>query len=163
MAAALSTGAATPNCSRAAASTARLPSTASPTQSSCNTTSSSARRWRDCERADRGDYPWARLPKAGASGERGIVMIDARGRLRNIALLFAAVWKLIRGEDQRARKVRWMIGLLRPYRGKVVLMFVALLVATGAGLAPPYLAKQAVDNGIITGDVSALDWIVAAF
>jgi ATP-binding cassette subfamily B protein len=85
------------------------------------------------------------------------------GRLRSIVLLFAAVWKLIRGQDQRARKVRWMIGLLRPYRGKVALMFVALLVATGAGLAPPYLAGQAVDNGIETGDVSALDWIVAAF
>lgn len=56
-----------------------------------------------------------------------------------------------------------MLGLLRPYRRKVALMFVALLIATGAGLAPPYLAKQAVDNGIITGDVSALDWIVAAF
>jgi ATP-binding cassette subfamily B protein len=86
-----------------------------------------------------------------------------RSRFRNIALLFVAVWRLIRGEDQRARKVRWMIGLLRPYRGKVALMFVALLIATGAGLAPPYLAGQAVDNGIVTGDVSALDWIVAAF
>jgi ABC-type multidrug transport system fused ATPase/permease subunit len=85
------------------------------------------------------------------------------GRLRSIVLLFAAVWKLLRGEDQRARKVRWMLGLLRPYRGKVALMFAALLVATGAGLAPPYLAGQAVDNGIVTGDVSALDWIVAAF
>jgi len=84
-------------------------------------------------------------------------------RWRNIALLFAAVWKLLRGQDQRARKVRWMLGLLRPYRGKVALMFVALLVATGAGLAPPYLAGQAVDNGIVTGDVSALDWIVGAF
>jgi ATP-binding cassette subfamily B protein len=90
-------------------------------------------------------------------------MSAERGRLRNIVLLFAAIWKLIRGEDQRARKVRWMIGLLRPYRGKVALMFVALLVATGAGLAPPYLAGQAVDNGIITGDVSALDLIVVAF
>jgi ABC-type multidrug transport system fused ATPase/permease subunit len=85
------------------------------------------------------------------------------GRLRSILLLFAAVWKLIRGQDQRARKVRWMIGLLRPYRGKVALMFAALLVATGAGLAPPYLAGQAVDNGIITGDVAALDLIVVAF
>ncbi|HEV7399067.1 MAG TPA: ABC transporter ATP-binding protein [Solirubrobacterales bacterium] len=84
-------------------------------------------------------------------------------RLRNILLLFGAVWKLMRGEDQRARKVRWMIGLLRPYRGKVVLMFVALLIATGAGLAPPYLAGLAVDNGIKTGDVSALDLIVVAF
>ncbi len=90
-------------------------------------------------------------------------MTEGRSRFRNIVLLFVAVWRLIRGEDQRARKVRWMIGLLRPYRGKVALMFVALLVATGAGLAPPYLAGQAVDNGIITGDVSALDLIVAAF
>ncbi len=84
-------------------------------------------------------------------------------RVQNIWLLFRDVWRLIRGQDQRARKVRWMLGLLRPYRGKVALMFVALLVATGAGLAPPYLAGQAVDNGIVTGDVSALDWIVAAF
>jgi ABC-type multidrug transport system fused ATPase/permease subunit len=90
-------------------------------------------------------------------------MSDERSRFRDIVLLFAGVWKLIRGQDQRARKVRWMIGLLRPYRGRVALMFVALLIATGAGLAPPYLAKQAVDNGIITGDISALDWIVAAF
>ena len=56
-----------------------------------------------------------------------------------------------------------MIGLLRPYRGKVALMFVALLVATGAGLAPPYLAGQAIDSGILAGDVGALDLIVAAF
>ncbi len=84
-------------------------------------------------------------------------------RWRNIALLFAALWRLLRGQDQRGRKVRWMIGLLRPYRGKVALMFVALLVATGAALAPPYLAGKAVDSGIVTGDVAALDWIVAAF
>jgi ATP-binding cassette subfamily B protein len=81
----------------------------------------------------------------------------------DIGRLFSSLWQLIRGQDQRGRKVRWMIGLLRPYRGKVALMFVALLVATGAGLAPPYLAGQAVDNGIITGDVSALDLIVVAF
>ncbi len=85
------------------------------------------------------------------------------GRWGSIALLLVAVWKLIRGQDQRARKVRWMIGLLRPYRGKVALMFVALLIATGAGLAPPYLAGQAVDKGIHTGDVAALDLIVVAF
>jgi ATP-binding cassette subfamily B protein len=93
-------------------------------------------------------------------------MTNEPGRLRSILLLFAAVWKLIRGQDQRARKVRWMVGLLRPYRGKVVLMFVALLIATGAGLVPPYLAGQAVDSvnsGTVTGEVGALDWIVAAF
>jgi ATP-binding cassette subfamily B protein len=84
-------------------------------------------------------------------------------RLQNIGLLFASLWRLVRGDDQRGRKVRWMIGLLRPYRRRVALMFVALLVATGAGLAPPYLAGQAVDKGIVTGDVSALDLIVVAF
>jgi ATP-binding cassette subfamily B protein len=83
--------------------------------------------------------------------------------LRRVYLLFAAVWRLLRGQDQRGRKVRWMVGLLRPYRGKVALMFVGLLIATGAGLAPPYLAGLAVDEGIIAGDVSALDMIVVAF
>jgi ATP-binding cassette subfamily B protein len=84
-------------------------------------------------------------------------------RLANIALLFRALWRLLRGQDQRGRKVRWMIGLLRPYRGRMALMFVALLVETAAGLAPPYLAGRAIDAGIITGDVSALDLTVVAF
>jgi ABC-type multidrug transport system fused ATPase/permease subunit len=97
------------------------------------------------------------------SRQRGTVTTPEGSRLRNVALLLGALWRLLRGQDQRARKVRWMIGLLRPYRGRVALMLVALLIATGAGLAPPYLAGQAVDNGIVTGDVSALDWIVAAF
>jgi ABC-type multidrug transport system fused ATPase/permease subunit len=81
----------------------------------------------------------------------------------NMLQLFAALWRLVRGEDQRGRKVRWMIGLLRPYRGRIALMFGALLVETGAGLAPPYLAGQAIDAGIETGDVGALNLIVAAF
>ncbi len=83
--------------------------------------------------------------------------------MRDVFLLVKSVLRLLRGQDQRGRKVRWMIGLLRPYRGRVALMFVALLVATGAGLAPPYLAGRAIDTGILTGDTSALDLIVAAF
>ena len=84
-------------------------------------------------------------------------------RLRNIFLLFGALWQLVRGQDQRARKVRWMVGLLRPYRGRMALMFLALLIETGAGLAPPYLAGRAIDAGIKTGDLSALDLTVVAF
>jgi ATP-binding cassette, subfamily B, bacterial len=83
--------------------------------------------------------------------------------VRDVALLIRSVWRLLRGEDQRGRKVRWMIGLLRPYRGRVAVMFAALLVATAAGLAPPYLAGRAIDSGIQTGDASALDLIVVAF
>jgi ATP-binding cassette, subfamily B, bacterial len=75
----------------------------------------------------------------------------------------ARVWGIVRGQDQRGRKVRWMIGLLRPYRGRMGLMFAALLIETGAGLAPPYLAGRAIDAGIKTGDLSALDLTVAAF
>jgi ABC-type multidrug transport system fused ATPase/permease subunit len=88
---------------------------------------------------------------------------EERNALKRVYLLFAALWQLVRGQDQRGRKVRWMIGLLRPYRAKVALMFAALLVATGAGLAPPYLAGLAVDDGIVAGDLSALDMIVVAF
>jgi ATP-binding cassette, subfamily B, bacterial len=85
------------------------------------------------------------------------------GRIGNIGRLFADLWRLIRGEDQRARKVRWMLGLLRPYRRRVILMFTALLLETGAALAPPYLLGKAIDSGIRAGDVAALDWIVGAF
>ncbi len=56
-----------------------------------------------------------------------------------------------------------MLGLLRPYRGRVALAVVAILAATGAGLAPPYLAGQAIDAGIATGDAGALTLIVIAF
>ena len=41
-----------------------------------------------------------------------------------------------------------MLGLLRPYRSRVVLMMIALVIATAAALAPPYLAGRAIDKGI---------------
>jgi ABC-type multidrug transport system fused ATPase/permease subunit len=61
------------------------------------------------------------------------------------------------------RRARFTLALLRPYRGRVALTVVAILAATGAGLAPPYLAGRAIDSGIVTGDTAALEWIVAAF
>jgi ABC-type multidrug transport system fused ATPase/permease subunit len=73
------------------------------------------------------------------------------------------IWRLVRGEDQRGRKLRWMAGLLRPYRRRVALTMIAILAATGAALAPPYLAGQAVDAGIVAEDTGALTMIVAAF
>jgi ABC-type multidrug transport system fused ATPase/permease subunit len=78
-------------------------------------------------------------------------------------LLAKELCRLVRGEDDRGRKVRWLLGLLRPYRGRMAMMFVALLVATGAGLAPPYLVGKAIDSGIEAGDLGALRLIVAAF
>ena len=81
----------------------------------------------------------------------------------NVGRLFADLWRLVRGQDQRGRKVRWMIRLLRPYRTRLILMFTALLLETAVALAPPYLLGKAIDSGIRAGDVAALDWIVAAF
>ncbi|HEX5593846.1 MAG TPA: ABC transporter ATP-binding protein [Solirubrobacterales bacterium] len=84
-------------------------------------------------------------------------------KFANVGRLFADLWRLVRGEDQRGRKVRWMLGLLRPYRRRLILMFTALLLETAAALAPPYLLGKAIDSGIRAGDVAALDRIVAAF
>ena len=85
------------------------------------------------------------------------------GRLAGTLLMLRDVWRLLRGEDERARKVRWLIGLLRPYRLQVILMSIALLIATAAALAPPYLAGRAIDDGIQAGDESALTVIVIVF
>jgi ABC-type multidrug transport system fused ATPase/permease subunit len=75
----------------------------------------------------------------------------------------ARAWRVVRGEDERARKLRGLLELLRPYRGRVVLTVVAMLVATAAALVPPYLAGRAIDDGIREGDVGALNVIVALF
>ncbi|HZA58646.1 MAG TPA: ABC transporter ATP-binding protein [Solirubrobacterales bacterium] len=85
-------------------------------------------------------------------------------RLRAVMLLFASLWRLVRGEDQRGRKVRWLLTLLRPYRKQVWLMVVGLLLATGAALAPPALAGLATTE-IASEDPSSsqLAMIVAAF
>jgi ABC-type multidrug transport system fused ATPase/permease subunit len=63
----------------------------------------------------------------------------------------------------RGRKLRGLLDLLRPYRGRLALMFVALLFATAASLAPAPLAQKAIDDGIIPGDLAVLDLVVVAF
>jgi len=59
-------------------------------------------------------------------------------RLRGVILLLGSLWRLIRGEDQRGRKVRWLLNLLRPYRKQLVLMFGALMAAAERRLGPYY-------------------------
>ena len=63
----------------------------------------------------------------------------------------------------RGRKLRGLVSLLAPYRGRVILMFVALVAATAATLAPAPLAKYAIDDGIRQGDVGTLNLVVLAF
>jgi len=75
----------------------------------------------------------------------------------------ASLWRLVRGEERRTRKLRGLIELLAPYRGRVALMFLALLLATVAALAPPYLVGRAVDEGIRGGDLGRLNVLAAVF
>lgn len=76
---------------------------------------------------------------------------------------FIATWRRLRGEKTRARRLRELIALLSPYRWRVVLMFVSMAVAIGAGLAPPYLAKVAIDSGIVAGDFHTLEIVVVLY
>jgi ATP-binding cassette subfamily B protein len=69
----------------------------------------------------------------------------------------------LRATGGRGRKLRGLAQLLKPYRWRVVLMFLSLLVATGAALAPAPLAKLAIDDGIRKSDAGVLDLVVAAF
>jgi len=68
-----------------------------------------------------------------------------------------------RSTGGRKRKLQGLVVLLKPYRTRVVLMFVALLAATAASLAPAPLAKIAIDSGIKNGDVGTLNLVVVAF
>ena len=89
---------------------------------------------------------------------------ETRAPFGDAWLLAKSVWRTVRGDDDRGRKVRWLFGLLRPYRVRVFWMMVALVIATAAALAPPYLAGLAIDKGITPpGDLDALTLIVVAF
>jgi ABC-type multidrug transport system fused ATPase/permease subunit len=61
------------------------------------------------------------------------------------------------------RRLATLVRLTKPYRGRTILSIFSLLLATATALAPPYLSKYAVDDGIKNQNLDALWWIVAAF
>ena len=63
----------------------------------------------------------------------------------------------------RARNLRGLFELLRPYRMRTAAALVALILGTAAALAPPLLAKLAIDKGIEKHDVQTLELVVLAF
>jgi ABC-type multidrug transport system fused ATPase/permease subunit len=65
--------------------------------------------------------------------------------------------------ESRGRNLRGLLQLLRPYRLRVAGMLVALVLGTAAGLAPPLLAKKAIDEGIERHDIHTLVLVVVAF
>ena len=62
-----------------------------------------------------------------------------------------------------ARRVSTLARLTAPYKSRTALALGSLLAATAVGLAPPYLAKLALDEGIASQNFSTLAWIVALF
>ncbi len=66
-------------------------------------------------------------------------------------------------KESRGRNLRGLLQLLRPYRLRVAAMLTALVVGTAASLAPPLLAKVAIDEGIENHDTRTLVLVVLAF
>ena len=61
------------------------------------------------------------------------------------------------------RRLAMLVRFTRPYRTRTLFSIGSLLLATAFALAPPLLAKYAVDDGIRQHDLAKLWWIVGAF
>jgi ABC-type multidrug transport system fused ATPase/permease subunit len=61
------------------------------------------------------------------------------------------------------RRLGMLVRLTRPYKTRTLFSIGSLLLATAFALAPPLLAKYAVDDGIRQHDLGKLWWIVGAF
>src|SRR5205085_2314707 len=108
-----------------------------------------AGRGRDARRAGR---ELGALPRDRGQGPARARLPDARAGARGGGPV----------RSGRLRKLRGLAALLRPYRARVYVMLVALVLAIAASLAPPYLAGRAVDDGIRKGDLGGLTLIGTA-
>lgn len=61
------------------------------------------------------------------------------------------------------RNLRCLFPYFRPYRKRVILTIILMLLVTAAGLAGPALAQVAIDDGIQAGSTTALLVIVTVF
>jgi ABC-type multidrug transport system fused ATPase/permease subunit len=61
------------------------------------------------------------------------------------------------------RRLATLARLTAPYKVRTILSVFSLLAATATALAPPFLSKYAVDDGIRRHDLQKLWWIVGAF
>ena len=61
------------------------------------------------------------------------------------------------------RRIALLVGLALPYRARTAGALATLLAYTLVALAPPYLAKLAIDEGISQGDLGRLSVLVALF
>jgi ATP-binding cassette subfamily B protein len=61
------------------------------------------------------------------------------------------------------RRIALLVGLALPYRARTAGALATLLAYTVVALAPPYLAKLAIDQGISENDLGRLSFLVALF
>jgi ATP-binding cassette subfamily B protein len=64
---------------------------------------------------------------------------------------------------QTRRRFGTLVRLTRPYKTRTLLSVVSLLLATATALAPPFLSKYALDEGILAHNTTKLVLIVIAF
>jgi len=101
-------------------------------------------------------------PRSQAAGPRDAIATQYASE-EETPLTTAELRRRLRATGGRGRKLRGLAFLLKPYRRRIVLMFLALIAATAASLAPPPLAKLAIDDGIVPGDIGTLNLVVVAF
>lgn len=63
----------------------------------------------------------------------------------------------------RRQRIHSLFSMLRPYRPQLALLTVAMLLSTGALLAPAPLVQRAIDDGLSDGDLQRLTWLVVGF
>jgi ATP-binding cassette subfamily B protein len=104
--------------------------------------------------------PPSALGGAGGGGGRG----GARAGLGPGSARGGHGWAGERpSRGSRGRNLRGLLELLRPYRLRTTGMLVALVLGTAASLAPPLLAKLAIDSGIEKHHIHTLVLVVLAF
>ena len=133
----------------------------SPTRSSCSSDGTVAARGTHDELLERSPL-YREIVEKGMPDQ--VFLTASRSRRR-----WRAVSRVDRYPPPAARDLRAQAQAARPGRAaralpwRVLAMFVSLVAATAAALAPAPLAKLAIDDGIQRHDVGALDLIVVAF
>lgn len=56
--------------------------------------------------------------------------------------------------------LRWLLGLLKPMKGRLILLLVLTLASLGVQMATPYLGKLILDEGIMKANLEALAFFV---
>src|SRR6266540_865540 len=98
-------------------------------------------------------------PRERPAGERRVRVWQPGGHLTQQRGAEVDDWSWRRTRRRLATLAR----LTAPYKVRTILSVFSLLAATATALAPPFLSKYAVDDGIRRHDLQALWWIVGAF